>query len=190
MTDVVLARAPGERVTGSVERYGPGADAVEPRPGDFILVRGSSLISRAIYTAEKRRPRSQRPYGYWSHCALVTGPPGVIIDVANRGVVVRLIKDYRGEEYHYVRLDRPEEVRMEAVRLAARAIGQPYSVPSMLRIGWNLVVRRPRITTRDRGQQVCASVVARALAHMGVEFPLPPHEMMASDLAYHFGVLP
>jgi len=76
------------------------------------------------------------------------------------------------------------------VRVAAQAVGQPYAVLSFFRIGWNLVFRRPRISTPDRGQQVCASVVARALRHAGVELTLPPHEMMAADLAYHFGVLP
>ena len=174
----------------NVERYGPGTDVAAPRVGDFILIRGSSWVSRVIYGAERRRPRAVRPYGYWSHCALVASRYGTIIDVTNRGVVVRHISRYRDNEYHYVRVDRPELDRIEAVRVASKAVGQHYAVLSFLRIGWNLVVRRPRITTPDRGQQVCASVVARALAHAGFEFSSPPHEMMATDLAYHFGVLP
>jgi hypothetical protein len=180
-------------VTGlaaSVERYGPCAEVSDPRPGDFILVRGSSLVSRVIYASEKRRALALRRYGYWSHCALVAASTGLIIDVTSRGVVVRHISRYRGDEYHYVRVDRPERERIQSVVVAARAVGEPYDVLSFFRIGWNLVVRRPRMSAPDRGQQVCASVVARALAHTGVEFASPPHEMMAADLACHFGVLP
>jgi hypothetical protein len=174
----------------TVERYGPGDDVADPRAGDFILIRGSSWVSQIIYAAERRRPRPLRRYAYWSHCALVANRYGAIIDVTNRGVVVRHIGRYRDDEYHYVRVDCPESQRIGAVLFAARAVGQRYDVLSFLRIGWNLVIRRPRISAPDRGQQVCASVVARALAHAGIEFDLPPHEMMAGDLAYRFGVLP
>lgn len=177
-------------MTTVAERYAPGADVPDPRPGDFILIRGSSWVSRIIYAAERRRPRTLRPYAYWSHCALVATRYGTIIDVTNRGVVAGHISRYRDHEYHYVRVDRPEGERFAGVLLATRSVGQRYGVLSFFRIGWNLVFRHPHIRARDRGQEVCASVVARALAHAGFEFSSPPHEMMATDLAHHFGVLP
>ena len=173
-----------------VERYGPGEEAAELAPGDVLLIRGSSWPSAIIRWAERRRPREDRRYGHWSHCALVAGRSGLLIEVTSAGVVVRHVSGHRDEEYHYVRIDRPIEDRLKAVLYARDFVGRPYTVLSFLRLGWNLVIRWPRLRVRDRGQQVCAALVARSLERAGETFAKPPHELMATDLAKHFGVTP
>ncbi|MDX6449412.1 MAG: Permuted papain-like amidase enzyme YaeF/YiiX, family [Gaiellaceae bacterium] len=172
-----------------VERYGPGEEVEDPRPGDFLLIRCRSRVSRLIYAAERLRPRDQRPFGHWSHSALVVRRDGLIADVTSAGVIVRHVSRYRGEEYHYVRLDQPLDQALLAAQYALSCVGQPYGHLSAVRLGWNVVTRCP-IRVRDRGQQVCASLVCRALERAGHRFAERPHEMMAGDLARHFGVAP
>jgi len=172
-----------------VERYGPGDGVDDPRPGDFLLIRGHSWASRLIHAAERTRPREQRPFGRWSHSALVVRRDGLLAEVLNTGVVLRPISRYRGEEYHYVRLDQPLGQALLAAQYALSCVGQPYRHLSALRLGWNVVTRCP-IRVRDRGQQVCASLVGRALERAGHRFADRPHEMLAGDLARHFGVTP
>ena len=173
-----------------VERYAPGEEVADPRSGDVLLVRGRCWPSRFIRLAERRRPRADRPYGYWSHCALVAGSNGLLIEVTSKGVVVRHVSGHRNEEYHFLRLDRSEAERIGAVLYTLPFVGRRYAVLSFLRLGWNLVIRRPRLRTRDRGQQVCASLVGRALERAGERFAVPPHDLMAADVAKHFGVTP
>ena len=172
-----------------VERYGPGDEVEDPRPGDFLLIRGCSWVSRLVYVAERLRAREQRAFGHWSHSALVVRRDGLIAEVLNTGVALHHVSRYRGEEYHYVRLDQPLGQALLAVQYALSCVGQPYSHLSALRVGWNVVTRRP-IRVRDRGQQVCASLVGRALERAGHRFGDRPHEMMIGDLARHFGVAP
>ena len=172
-----------------VERYGPGEEVACPSGGDLLLVRGRSWVSALVYALERLRPRELGAFGYWSHCAFVAGPTGLIVEVTDRGVVVRHVSRYRDSEYHYVRLQLTEEQRLAAIRAAAACLGQPYSHSSFLLIGWNNLSPF-RWNVPDRGQNVCASIVARALQPCGIEFDRPPHELLASDLARHFGVRP
>jgi hypothetical protein len=172
-----------------VERYGPGDEVADPRPGDFLLIRGSSWVSRLTYAAERTRPREQRSFGYWSHSALVVRRDGLLADVTSAGVVLRPVSRYRDDEYHYVRLDQPLDHALRAVEYARSCVGQPYGHLSALRVGWNVVTRCP-IRVRDGGHQVCASLVGRALERAGHRFADRPHDMLAGDLARHFGVAP
>lgn len=178
------------RAPARYERYAPGEEVADPQTGDVLLIRGRSWPSVIIRWAERRRPRADRRYGHWSHCALVAGPSGLLFEVTSAGVVVRHVSAHRDEEYHYVRLDRPPEERLRAALYAKDFVGRRYTVLSFLRLGWNLVIRWPRLSVPDRGQQVCASLVGRALERAGERFALPPHELMAADLAKHFGVVP
>jgi hypothetical protein len=172
-----------------VERYGPGDEVADPRPGDFVLIRGRSWVSWLVYATERMRPRDQRPFGHWSHSALVMRRDGLIAEVLNTGVVLRHVSRYRDDEYHYVRVDQPLAQALRAVEYAHSCVGQRYGHLSAVRLGWNVVTRCP-IRVRDRGQQVCASLVGRALERAGHRFADRPHEMMAGDLARHFGVMP
>ena len=172
-----------------VERYGPGEEVGDPRPGDFLLIHGCSWVSRLVYAGERLRPREHRPFGHWSHSAIVMRRDGLIAEVLNTGVVLGHVSRYRGEEYHYVRLDQPLGQALLAVEYARSCVGQPYRYLSCVRLCWNLVTRRP-IRVRDRGQQNCASLVGRALERAGHRFAERPHEMMIGDLARHFGVAP
>jgi hypothetical protein len=172
-----------------VERYWLGQEVAAPNGGDLLLIRGRSWASAFVYLLERLRPRELGAFGYWSHCAFVAGPTGLIVDVTNRGVVLRHISRYRDSEYHYVRLDLTDEQRLSAIRAAAACLGRPYSLASFFLIGWNNLTPF-HWKVADRGQNVCASIVARALAPCGIEFDRPPHELLASDLARHFGVTP
>ena len=47
-----------------------------------------------------------------------------------------------------------------------------------------------RFKVPDRGQQGCVALIVRALQRAGVKFEQRPSDMMPSDLAKRFGVLP
>jgi hypothetical protein len=60
----------------NVERYGPGDEAKEFVPGDFILTHRHHLIAGLISLAQKRRFRgADAVYAHWSHAALIVEPP-------------------------------------------------------------------------------------------------------------------
>jgi uncharacterized protein YycO len=159
--------------------------------GDFVLIHGEGWISWFIYGMQWLRFHgADRVYNHWSHVALVTSGAGRIVEVGPRGVVAQSLEKYRRWEYHYVHVDAPEAARRDAVRLAESCVGQPYGTLSFLGLGVAALVGG-RLTGRDRGQQSCAALVARALAQAtGATFPHGPPDMMPGDLAKHYGITP
>jgi hypothetical protein len=60
----------------NVERYGPGDEAKEFVPRDFILTHRHHLIAGLISLAQRRRFRgADAVYAHWSHAALIVEPP-------------------------------------------------------------------------------------------------------------------
>src|SRR5579872_3610777 len=88
-----------------VERYGPGEDARDFTPGDFILAHRNHVIARLISLAQKRRFRGpDAVYAHWSHSAAVVDRDGRLVEAESMGVVRSPISKYRDSEYHLVRL--------------------------------------------------------------------------------------
>src|SRR5579872_5167566 len=89
----------------TVERYGPGQDAPDFVPGDFILAHRNRPIAGLITLAQKRRFRGRDAvYAHWSHAAVVVEPDGHLVEAESMGVVRSPILKYHDSEYHLVRL--------------------------------------------------------------------------------------
>jgi hypothetical protein len=175
----------------SIERCDPGATISDPRPGDFILVRGVGWLGWLIRIFERMRYRTDqdRPFAYWSHAAIIVGPEGLLVEVLHKGVVLSKLEKYRGQEYHYIHLNLSEANRRNASRHACACLRQRYGASSFLMLAFSLLVG-DRLRISDRGQQGCAALIVRALQCAGITFERGPAEMMPADLAKYFGVRP
>ncbi len=193
MAELQLARRTNPEASEAVcvRRFGPGEEVSDPQPGDFILVRENTWYSRLIYWFARLRfrGRGERGFAHWSHVALVGHHDGRIIEVLDTGVQIRHLGKYRDCEYHYVGLALRPEQRGEVVDFARGAVGQPYGRLGFVILGFSLLTGG-LIKVRDRGQQGCAALVVRALAHCGERFEMSPVEMMPGDLARHYGIRP
>jgi uncharacterized protein YycO len=168
-----------------LERYGPGQQAPDLRPGDFILTHRRRLMPALISLAQRRRfTGPDRAFAHWSHCALVVATDGTLVEAEGTGVRRSPLARYRSEEYHLVRMDArlDMEQRRLAVRAAEENVGQAFGYAVMLSLAiWLLTGRRVRWRRADH--QVCSGLVAGALAAAGQRFDRPPAFMLPADLA-------
>jgi hypothetical protein len=172
------------------ELYGPGAEAKDLVPGDFILSHRHHLIAGLISLAQKRRFKgADSVYAHWSHAALVVGEDGTLVEAEMMGVQRRPISEYRDDEYHLVRLG-PEftsEARARAVAFATGQVGHGFGYLDMfgamlyLLFGWPLRLVR-------RNHEICSSLVVRALQAGGLVPELDPALTLPGDLAKLFDV--
>ena len=176
----------------SSERYGPGDEAKDFVPGDFILAHRHHLIARLISLAQKRRFKGRDAvYAHWSHAALVVETDGMLVEAEMMGVQLSPASRYRDYEYHLVRLG-PEfaaEARSRAVTFAKRQVGQGFGYFDMcgaimyLLFGWPLRLVR-------RNHQICSGLIAGALQAGGLVPELDPALTLPGDLAKLFDVHP
>ena len=175
-----------------VERYGPGQDASEFTPGDFILAHRNHVIGRLISLAQRRRFHGpDAVYAHWSHSAVIVEPDGHLVEAESMGVVRSPIMKYRESEYHLVRLgpdfDAPSRAR--TVAYAQGQVGQGFGYLDMfgaiiyLVFGWPLRLVR-------RNHQICSGLVVRALQAGGLLQDLDPALTLPADLAKHFNARP
>jgi uncharacterized protein YycO len=176
----------------TIERYGPGEQAREFTPGDFILTHRRNPISALISFGEKRRFHgADASFAHWSHCALVVAPDGSVVEPETTGVKKSPIARYRSSEYHLVRLDGDlsEAGRERAVDYADAQVGQAFGYLALagaaiyLVTGWPLHVMR-------RNHQVCSGMVTRALQKGGLLRDFDPATTLPADLAKAFSVRP
>jgi len=170
-----------------VKRFPPGESTMRARPGDFILVRGTSWRSRLITSFERLRfhQASERQYAHWSHVALVVSGEGAIVEAGTDGVVVQHLEKYRNDEYHYVSIDAPPAVRWKAVRFASSRVGASYRSLAVAEVVLFALTRRT-IGGAQSSREVCAGLVARALDLGQAEVRV----VTPGDLAKHFGLVP
>jgi uncharacterized protein YycO len=176
----------------NVERYGPGDEAKEFVPGDFILTHRHHLIAGLISLAQKRRFRgADAVYAHWSHAALIVEQDGTLVEAEMMGVRRSPVSEYRDDEYHLARL-RPEfasEARARAVAFAQGQVGQGFGYLDMfgailyLLFGWPLRLVR-------RNHEICSSLVVRALQAGGLVPDLDPALTLPGDLAKLFDIRP
>src|ERR1700674_201199 len=174
------------------ERYGPGEEAAHFDPGDFILTHGHRPIAGLISVAQKVRFRgAEGVYAHWSHCALIVGGDGSIVEAETLGVQRSNISKYQEREYHLVRLG-PEfapEGRKRAVDYANEQVGQAFGFLALAAATIFLLSGRPLRLTR-RNHQICSGLVVRALQAGGLLPGADPALMLPADLAKIYDVRP
>jgi hypothetical protein len=176
----------------TAERYGPGDEAKDFLPGDFILAHRHHLIAGLISLAQKRRFRGKDSvYAHWSHSALIVERDGTLVEAEMMGVQRSPISKYREDEYHLVRLG-PEftpDARARAVALAQSQVGQGFGYLDMLGAIVYLLFGWPVRLVR-RNHEICSSFVVRALQAGGIMPELDPALTLPGDLAKRFDVRP
>jgi uncharacterized protein YycO len=175
-----------------VERYGPGEEASDFTPGDFILAHRHHVIAGLISLAQRRRFHGRDAvYAHWSHSAVVVEADGHLVEAEIMGVVRSPITKYRDVEYHLVRLghDFDAPSRALTVAYAQAQVGQGFGYLDMfgaiiyLMFGWPLRLVR-------RNHQICSGLVVRALQAGGLLRDLDPALTLPADLAKRFDARP
>ena len=171
--------------------FPPGEGVAWSRPGDFILVRGTSWRSRiaSCYGRVRARGPEERQCACWNHAAVVVSPGGVIVEAGTEGVVLQHLDKYRGEDYHYVAIRATPTQRWRAVRFARSRVGSRYGTLALGGLAVSLLTRG-HIRLPESENELCGSLVARALACAGERFEMRPSDMLPGDLAVHYGVSP
>ncbi|TMC85046.1 MAG: hypothetical protein E6J06_04890 [Chloroflexi bacterium] len=176
----------------NVERFGPGADAPEFDPGDFILTHRHRLFAGLIRLAQKRRFEGpDAPFAHWSHSAVIVGLDGTLVEAESMGVRRSPISRYRDDEYHLVRLgaELDPDGRSRTVAYAERQVGQAFGYLDMLGAGLHLLFGWPLRWVR-RNHEICSSLVVKALQAGGLLRDLDPALTLPADLAKKFDVRP
>jgi uncharacterized protein YycO len=178
--------------TAAVDRYGPGEEAGDFVPGDFILAHRHHLIAGLISLAQKRRFRgTDAVYAHWSHSALLVDDDGSLVEAEIAGVRRSPISKYRNDEYHLVQLG-PEfssEARARAVAFANQQIGQGFGFLDMFGASIYLLSGWPLRLVRS-GHEICSGLVVRALQAGGLVPELDPVLTLPADLAKLYDVRP
>jgi uncharacterized protein YycO len=173
-----------------VERYGPGEEAADYTPGDFILTHRHNPIAQLISIGEKRRFRGEDAvYAHWTHCALVVGDDGALVEAESRGVQRSPIARYKADEYHLVRLgpEFPADRRTRSVTYAEAQVGKAFGYFALAGAALFLLTGWPfRLMRQDH--QICSGLVVRALQEGGLLPGVDPSLTLPADLAKIFNV--
>ena len=176
----------------TAERYGPGEEAKDFAPGDFILAHRHHLLGRLISQAQKRRFKgADAVYAHWSHSALIVEKDGTLVEAEISGVRRNPISRYRADEYHLVRLGSAfsSEGRASAVAFANTQVGQGFGFLDMFGASLYLLFGWPLRLVRS-GHEICSGLVVRALQAGGLVPELDPALTLPADLAKRFDVRP
>ena len=176
----------------TAERYGPGEEAKDFVPGDFILAHRNHFLARLISLAQKRRFRgADAAFAHWSHSAMLVDKEGALVEAEIRGVRLNPISGYRAYEYHLVRLG-PEftpEDRSRAVAYSREQVGQGFGFLDMFGASLYLLFGWP-VRLMRRGHEICSGLVVRALQAGGLVPQLDPLLTLPADLAKLYDVHP
>jgi uncharacterized protein YycO len=176
----------------TAERYGPGEEAKDFAPGDFILAHRHHFLGRLISQAQKRRFKgADAVYAHWSHSALIVEKDGMLVEAEISGVRRNPISRYRAHEYHLVRLGSAfsTEGRARAVAFANTQVGQGFGFLEMFGASLYLMFGWPLRLVRS-GHEICSGLVVRALQAGGLVPELDPVLTLPADLAKLFDVRP
>lgn len=179
-------------MTVKSERYGPGEEARDFAPGDFILAHRHHFLAGLISQAEKRRFHGpDAVYAHWSHAAVVAAANGDLVEAEIMGVSRSPISKYRDDEYHLVRLGADFEPpdRARSVGYANGQVGQGFGFLDMFGAALYLLSGRPLRLMR-RNHQICSGLVVNALQAGGQVENLDPALTLPADLAKLYDVRP
>ncbi len=169
----------------TAERYGPGEEAADIEPGDFILAHRHHLLARLISLAQRRRFKGpDAVFAHWSHTALLVEADGALVEAEVMGVRQDPISRYRVDEYHLVRLgtEFSSEGRSRAVAYAMAQVGQGFGFLDMFGASLYLLFGR-QVRVARRGHEICSGLVVRALQAGGLVPQLDPLLTLPADLA-------
>lgn len=174
----------------TVERFGPGVDAGDLVPGDFILSHRHHLFAALISLAQRRRFKgADAPFAHWSHSGVIVERNGALVEAETMGVRRSPISRYRDDEYHVVRLGpqfEPEN-RARTVAYAEAQVGEAFGFLEMLGAGLHLIFGWPLRWVR-RNHEICSGLVVKALQQGGLCRDLDPALTLPGDLAKRFDV--
>jgi hypothetical protein len=176
----------------AVERYGPGEEAKDFTPGDFILAHRHNLIAGLISQAEKRRfGGADAVYAHWTHAALVVAQDGSLVEAETTGVKRSPISRYRDDEYHLVRLGAAFDSgsRARAVAYATSQVGKGFGFLDMFGAALYLLFGWPLRLVR-RNHLICSTLVVHALQQGGEAGNLDPALTLPADLAKLYDARP
>ncbi len=174
----------------SVEHYPPGAAALAPRPGDFIVTHGGSFLSKLIRLGESMRVHADdRQYAYWNHAALITSPSGNLVEATSKGVRHGDLTEYTPNDYYLVRIKASDEDRAEVV-----SFGE-WAANVHARYGWLTiasiavtVLTGCKLTFFIDGEFICSGLVARAQERTTALFSSDPIHITPAQLARYYRV--
>jgi uncharacterized protein YycO len=176
----------------NAERYGPGEEASEYEPGDFILTHRNRPIAALISFGQARRFRGpDAPFAHWSHTALVVDRDGGLVEAEALGVVKTPISKYTATEYHLVRLgaELAAEGRKRAIDYANAQVGVAFGYLALAGVSIYLLTGLP-VRLMRRNHQICSELVVRALQAGGLLTDADPALTLPADLAKRFSVRP
>lgn len=130
-------------------------------------------------------------YARWTHCAVVVGEDGTIVEAESLGVERDRISKYTSREYHIVRLgeELSPDGRTRAVEYADAQVGQAFGFLALTGAALFLLFGlKVRLMRRDH--QICSGLVVRALQKGGVLQGADPALMLPADLAKIYDVKP
>ncbi len=156
------------------------------RPGDVLLCRDRSLLSRVIRAFQRDAAREPG----WSHCALVDRLRGRVLVYEStfpKGRMMPLSEWLSGRHGRvYVGRPRPPRGGWDAGRACAYALDthyRAYAWRDLLKYAcWRLTGRWPG--SRDNARTlVCSELVGRALRAGGLHVPQPDPMLSPRDVA-------
>jgi uncharacterized protein YycO len=174
------------------ERYGPGEEASEFEPGDFILTHRHRAIAALISFGQKRRFRgADSVYAHWSHSAIVVDIDGGLVEAESMGVVKAPISKYRATEYHLVRLGSELDApgRKRTVDYSNAQVGVAFGYLALAGVTIYLLTGLP-VRLMRRNHQICSELVVRALQAGGLLMNADPSLTLPADLAKRFNIRP
>lgn len=176
----------------TIERYGPGEEASEYEPGDFILTHRNRPIAGLISLGQKRRFRGPDAiYAHWSHCAVIVERDGTLVEAESVGVIKAPISKYKAKEFHLVRIgaEFDAERRKRAVDYANAQVGVAFGYLALAGVSIYLLTGFPLRLMRGN-HQICSELVVCALQAGGLLMEADPALTLPADLAKRFDVRP
>lgn len=162
------------------------------QPGDFILTRGDSFISRLIRFGERLRIRgTDRQYAWFNHAALVVGADGSIVEALGAGVQAQNAAKYTAGHYVVVHSGADEQDVKKIQDFASWVTSHraKYGYLTILSIAFT-VLTGAKFTFFVDGEFICSGFVARAMERTGAIFSRDPVHITPADLAKYYDAQP
>jgi hypothetical protein len=185
---------PPVHVSNSVQtaRYADGDEPQQWVPGDFLLTRGHTFVSRMIRFGERLRIHGEdRDFAWFNHAALVVSADGDLVEALGRGVVRSHASKYLAKDYVVVRTHAaPHDVR-QVLAFAEWVVEQraKYGFLTLASLALTMLTGS-KLTFFVDGRYICSGFVARAMERTGTLFDRDPVHITPADLAKYYGACP
>ena len=158
-------------LAADIHHHAAGEPAPACRRGDFIVISGTSWISRLILLFCRR-----------SHASFIQDHLGAMVESLWRGPVETHISDYDDREYVLISPQLTDREREKAVAYARGCLGWRYSYLTLL-VGVPLAyLSGYRLILTGAESAICSALVAHAQRSTGQWFAKPAGIMTPDDL--------